>query len=388
MRLRVRMESAISDEMWVAALERPFHFARHISSEHRSRNQYAVVKDDRCTGDTFWLPEILVASPKGPEVPYQRVALSQNISSVLEENAYHVALLDIEPHQDAVRRIPQRVRQNQTIGSMAELCTILREVGENPNVVSAIVDPGDSIDHLLGQIIAYRADVRYVFITHRHLDHIIGVAPLYLALREIARVTGRANYRDPVLVVGNSNTIEELRRPVKRTGSEIQYMTTPEGIDGLGSIRIHTVAGQEILPMQSGNAQVRFDVSPIPGHTDDSLLVRFKLGKRTYIFTGDSVFAGEEGRFRNGGVNWPNSVRELMATSVSHVVEESTLDSIYLPGHGRDTQFRHEREGLLAYIQRFGSPEDPKAQKAIRKLTLDTGAKPHSVEENNDPGSR
>lgn len=38
-----------------------------------------------------------------------------------------------------------------------------------------LIDPGDDVEDLLDAVAAQRVDVRYILLTHAHLDHITGV---------------------------------------------------------------------------------------------------------------------------------------------------------------------------------------------------------------------
>src|SRR5262245_19441253 len=45
-----------------------------------------------------------------------------------------------------------------------------------------VIDPGDEIDEILGAVRDHDLDVRYILLTHAHLDHVSGVATAKQAL--------------------------------------------------------------------------------------------------------------------------------------------------------------------------------------------------------------
>ena len=89
---------------------------------------------------------------------------------------------------------------------------------------------------------------------------------------------------------------------------------------GIPEERIEPLKGNETLSF----GKLRFRVIPCPGHTKDSMA--FYETKRGLLFTGDSVFVGEERRIPQGADlgEWAESVRFLSTLKVSFL----------LPGHG------------------------------------------------------
>lgn len=165
----------------------------------------------------------------------------------------------------------------------------------------AVIDPGDDISQTLLRLCADNDwELRSVFLTHGHYDHVGGVTAL------------------------------------RRSFPQVPVFLHPE--DGNGTDRLLPTAALgpltlwrdgEVVPL--GNLKV--EVLHTPGHTRGSVSLRC----RDALFTGDTLFAGSMGR-----TDFPGGSDSQMMDSL-HRLGELEGDYRVFPGHGDFTTLERER---------------------------------------------
>lgn len=200
-----------------------------------------------------------------------------------------------------------------TIGPLATNCWLYKDdiTGD-----SAVIDPGYPDKKLLDDLAHER--VKYILITHAHVDHVFGAAALkhltdapILAHRlEAERLSdGKANLYESFNFSGFGERTYTMPYISQQIDREVDTGDTIE-------------LGKTV-----------FSVLHTPGHTDGSVCY---VTERE-IFCGDLIFAGSYGR-----VDFPSGNFADMVDSYNRLC---SLDGDYLiyPGHQETTTLRNER---------------------------------------------
>lgn len=190
------------------------------------------------------------------------------------------------------------------VGMLQENCYIL--YGEDKNAF--IVDPGGSSDLIIETIEKNKLNLKFILITHGHVDHVGAVARL------------KEKYN--VHVYMSEIDKDFLESPEKMRSSSFGLETTPASVE-------HTVKEGDEIPF----GKYFIKVIETPGHTLGSVCYLYN----NVLFSGDTLFNGSIGR-----TDFPESDQEKMQQSLKKL--KSLDDKIYvLCGHGPETQIGNEK---------------------------------------------
>jgi hydroxyacylglutathione hydrolase len=191
-------------------------------------------------------------------------------------------------------------------GQFAENCWL---IADPRNRDAVIVDPGEEPERFLAELDARRWALRAIWLTHAHVDHILGVAA-------IKRATGAPVYLHP--------DDRPLYDALPDQGAWFGIRADPPPVPD------HPlVAGQRLTV-----GGVEFMVRHTPGHSPGS--VSF-LGPGT-IFGGDVLFNGSIGRTDLPGGDFATLMRSIQRDFLS--LPDST---VVRSGHGPETTVGVER---------------------------------------------
>lgn len=178
-----------------------------------------------------------------------------------------------------------------------------------------VIDPGDEVVQLLQAAREHRLEIRYILLTHAHLDHITGV--------------GRAKdaWHAPV---GLHEADNFLYRAVvdqgRAFGFEVEAQPPVDFFyDGEG-------------PLRFGRHAVR--IRHTPGHCPGGVCLAIgREGEpgRT-LFVGDTLFAGSIGR-----TDLPGGDAATLMRSIRTVLLEYPDETVVYSGHGAPTTIGAER---------------------------------------------
>jgi glyoxylase-like metal-dependent hydrolase (beta-lactamase superfamily II) len=194
-----------------------------------------------------------------------------------------------------------------TNGVFAENCYIVadRAAGE-----AVLVDPGEEADLFLARLGTERLELKAVWLTHAHLDHVLGVG----------RVKERTGV--PVWLHADDRPLYDAAPMQARAllGIDLDPLPPPDRI---------IVPGD---PLAVGRCP--FEVRHVPGHSPGSVAL---IGEGVAL-VGDVLFAGSVGRTDLPGGNGP-----MLFASITEQLLTLPDDTVVYPGHGPETTIGQER---------------------------------------------
>jgi glyoxylase-like metal-dependent hydrolase (beta-lactamase superfamily II) len=188
-------------------------------------------------------------------------------------------------------------------------------VGCPDTLEGLLIDPGDEVDQLLDAVGRHRLTIKYILLTHAHLDHITGVGRAKTALGA---------------PVGLHRADEFLYKAAVQQGIAFGVSVRPQPpvdfyLDDGGPWRF----GRYVVSM-----------SHTPGHSPGGvcLTVTHEAEPLPTLFVGDTLFAGGIGR-----TDLPGGDLQTLMSSIRNVLFRFPDDAVVLPGHGPETTIGRER---------------------------------------------
>jgi len=178
-----------------------------------------------------------------------------------------------------------------------------------------LIDPGDEVEDLLEAARQHQLDIRYILLTHAHLDHITGVGRAKNALN---------------VPVGLHEADNFLYRAVRQQGMAFGYP-----VDEQPPVDFF-YKGDE--PLRFGKYSVW--VRHTPGHCSGGVCLEVGRDDRPerVLVVGDTLFAGSIGR-----TDLPGGDTATLLRSIHEVLLAFPDDTVVYSGHGRPTTIGHER---------------------------------------------
>jgi glyoxylase-like metal-dependent hydrolase (beta-lactamase superfamily II) len=178
-----------------------------------------------------------------------------------------------------------------------------------------VIDPGDEVELLLEAVESHRLTIRYILLTHAHLDHVTGVGRAKAALGA---------------PVGLHPDDDFLYRAVVQQGMAFGFQVDPQP-----PVDFHY---ENEGAWRFGNYEVR--VQHTPGHCPGGVCLAVgRVGDaRRQLFVGDTLFAGSIGR-----TDLPGGDHATLIRSIREVLFAYPDDTEVYPGHGEPTTIGRER---------------------------------------------
>ena len=201
-----------------------------------------------------------------------------------------------------IRAVPPFYKNGFVVG-----CTRTRE--------AVLIDPGDEVSQLLEIVAGQQLAVKYILLTHAHIDHVTGVAaakrtvkaPVYLHRDDLLLYNAvpqqAAMFALPVPAVPPIDHFYDLQAPLTVGDLEVTIHHTPGHCPGGVCLQI----GPEGQPARD-------------------------------LFVGDTLFAGSIGR-----TDLPGGDYETLMHSIRDVLFALGDDARVYPGHGPATTIGQER---------------------------------------------
>jgi glyoxylase-like metal-dependent hydrolase (beta-lactamase superfamily II) len=192
-----------------------------------------------------------------------------------------------------------------------------------------IIDPGDDVGELLGVVNQHSVNVKFILLTHAHMDHITGVG-------RAKDVTGA-----PIYLHRDDNFLYEAAVQQGRAfGFDVKQ---PPPVDQFYKVRLTASAKpgtttEEFESLEFGDYEVH--VHHTPGHCPGGVCLQ--VGPKgtfgTQLFVGDTLFAGSIGR-----TDLPGGDYDRLIASITKVLFSFGDEAEVFPGHGPATTIGKEK---------------------------------------------
>lgn len=178
-----------------------------------------------------------------------------------------------------------------------------------------VVDPGGEAERISETLDILGANLKYIFVTHCHADHIGAIAELKRLKGGkilISRPDSEGLYNEDINLAYYIN----MEKPELEADSRVD----DEDIIHIGNIEFKIIA--------------------TPGHTKGGLCLYSE--KEGLVFTGDTLFSGTWGR-----TDLPTGNFEEIIASITNRLMPLPDDTIIYPGHGKISMIQDERNIYL-----------------------------------------
>lgn len=192
------------------------------------------------------------------------------------------------------------------LGACITNCYIV--ASQNNNCV--IIDPADEADKIIAAINEHNLNVKYIFVTHGHTDHI-------LALKAV-----KDYFKAPVVI----SEIDAWRLEDEELINERPYVKVP-----------YESVTPDILVKEDDiitTDELNFRFYGMPGHTDGSMAIILN----DIIFTGDTLLKENHGK-----TTLPGGNEEILIKSINRLAKAFPENYKILTGHRDETTLEYER---------------------------------------------
>lgn len=174
-----------------------------------------------------------------------------------------------------------------------------------------VIDPGGEPERIAETLNILGVNLKYIFLTHCHADHIGGIA-------ELKKLKGGKILVSRPDSEGLYNKEINLAEYINM---EVPELEADSRVDDDDLIHI---------------GEIEFKVIATPGHTKGGLCLYAE--KEGLVFTGDTMFSGTWGR-----TDLPTGSFVELITSITDRLMPLPDDTIVYPGHGKITMIQDER---------------------------------------------
>ena len=176
----------------------------------------------------------------------------------------------------------------------------------------AVIDPGGELPRLLQEATRLGVKLTQILLTHAHIDHAGGTGQL--AREQQLPIVGPHP--------GDQFWIDGLAQQSKMFGFPPAEPFTPT----------RWLADGDSVQVGHSSLAVRH----CPGHTPGHVVFHSAQAQRAFV--GDVLFAGSMGR-----TDFPGGDHDTLIASITQRLWPMGDDTVFIPGHGPESTFGHER---------------------------------------------
>lgn len=192
-----------------------------------------------------------------------------------------------------------------TVGEMGNNNYLLVDNGE-----AALIDVTGTIPELDAVLKENNAQLKYVFLTHAHFDHIMGLK----ALQDKYQIKVYMHQDEKEILDGTNNFL---------TAVGMEPIEIP-------TVDVYLKDGDKV---KVGN--VELDVIHLPGHTPGGVGYKYEH----WLFAGDTIFMNSIGR-----TDLPGGDHQTLVNSIKERIFTLDDNVIIYTGHGADTSVEYEKK--------------------------------------------
>lgn len=193
------------------------------------------------------------------------------------------------------------------LGACVTNCYLV--ASEQGNAV--LIDAADEAEKIITAIEENHLNLKYIFITHGHTDHVLALK----ALKE--------HYQVPIVI----SKTDAWRLEDEELINERPYVTVP-----------YKAVKADVLVEEHDEIcvdELTFRFYGMPGHTEGSMAIVLE----DIIFTGDTLL-----KEKHGKTTLPGGDAERLIASINRLANEFEGDYRILTGHREETTLMHERK--------------------------------------------
>ncbi|VAW58191.1 Hypothetical metal-binding enzyme, YcbL homolog [hydrothermal vent metagenome] len=177
---------------------------------------------------------------------------------------------------------------------------------------AVLVDPGGEVERLLSAVAERQLDLKAIWLTHGHLDHVGATAELKKTLN--LPVTGP--HKDDLFL------LDAIPKQVERFGfAPVDSFLPDQWLDEGDALKV----GNEVL-----------SILHTPGHTPGHVVL--KHDKQKILWVGDVLFKHSVGR-----TDFPRGNHAELIVSIKNKLLVLDDDYRFIPGHGPESTIGEER---------------------------------------------
>lgn len=214
---------------------------------------------------------------------------------------------ELQPPKQATISIMAILLERYTVGPLQENCYLLADTEAREAV---LIDPGDEAPRLLGALEEHQLELKAIWLTHAHFDHVGALADI----KDAHEVPVHLHPADEPLLEHAADAAAMWDIPLRQPTTDFVPLGEHERLQ-LGNL----------------NVTCLFTPGHAPGH------IAFYLPDEALVIAGDALFKGSIGR-----TDLPLGNHQQLLDSIKTQLLTLPPETKVYPGHGPETTIEEE----------------------------------------------